>query len=201
MKDFMNADFIEKAKQYGIRKKFKAGEVVLDQDSYIRSLPVVSDGILKIVKISDDGLNEITIYHLEKGDSCIMSFLSGLYNEKSKFKIIALEDSEIIMIPIEKWSFFLREDPSFLQFIFQNYHDRFNQLVETIDAIAFKKMDERLLYWLRKKSAIYQNNIIPITHEELSKELNTSRVVVSRLLKKLEQDGVLLLKRNEIVLL
>ncbi len=193
-------ELIEKLHQYGIEKHYKAGRVILNENSYIRSIPIVTEGIIKVMRTEDDG-REILLYYIKAGESCIMSFLGGLHNETSKVKAVVEEDAEILFIPIEKISFLIKEYPQWLDFIFRLYHKRFEDLLDVINAIAFKKVDERLLDLLHKRAELLKSKTIQITHEQLANKLGTARVVVSRLLKKLEEDGIVKLGRNKIKLM
>ena len=130
-----------------------------------------------------------------------MSFLGGLHNETSKVKAEVEEDAEILFLSMDKVSLFIKEYPQWLDYIFRLYHKRFEELLEIVNAIAFKKVDERLLNLLKKKSELTQSKTIQITHEQLANELGTARVVVSRLLKQLEENGVVQLGRNKIFLM
>ena len=129
-----------------------------------------------------------------------MSFLGGLHNETSKVKAEVEEDAEILFLPVVKVALFIKEHPQWLDYIFRLYHNRFEELLEAINAIAFKKVDERLLLLLQKIAEMNQSKTILITHEQLANKLGTARVVVSRLLKNLEENGVLQLSRNKITL-
>ena len=130
-----------------------------------------------------------------------MSFLGGMHNEKSIVKAEIEEDAEILFLPVDKVSLFIKEHPEWLDYIFRLYHKRFEELLDIINAIAFKKVDERLLTLLHKKVEITGTNTINTTHEQLANELGTARVVVSRLLKQLEDEGKVKLGRNKIILL
>jgi CRP/FNR family transcriptional regulator len=129
-----------------------------------------------------------------------MSFLGGLHNEASKVRAEVEEDAEILFLPINKVLFLIKEYPQWLDYIFRLYHKRFEELLDIINAIAFKKVDERLLNLLRKKADLTKSKAIVITHEQLANELGTARVVVSRLLKQLEENGTVQLGRNKIIL-
>ena len=129
-----------------------------------------------------------------------MSFLGGLHNETSKVKAVVEDDAEILFLPIDKVSLFIKEYPEWLDYIFRLYHKRFEELLEIVNAIAFKKVDERLLSLLYKKQELTGINTLTITHEQLANELGTARVVVSRLLKQLEEMGKVKLGRNKITL-
>lgn len=182
-----------------IVKTYHEGDIILDENASIRSIPVVMKGLLKVIRTEEDG-REILLYYIKAGESCIMSFLGGMHNEKSIVKAEVEEDSEILFLPIDKVSFFIKEYPEWLDYIFRLYHKRFEELLDIINAIAFKKVDERLLNLLHKKSEISHSKSIIITHEQLANELGTARVVVSRLLKQLEDSGKLTLGRNKIIL-
>lgn len=193
-------ELIEKLKQFGIQKSYKAGSVILNENAHIRAIPIVTSGIMKVVRTDEDG-REILLYYIKAGESCIMSFLGGIHGETSKVRAEIEEDAEILFLPVEKISLFIKDHPEWLDYIFRLYHKRFEELLEIVNAIAFKKVDERLLDLLKKKSELTGSNNITITHEQLANELGTARAVVSRLLKQLEDNGVVQLGRNKIVLL
>lgn len=193
-------DLVEKLYQYGITKNYHEGDIILDENASIRSIPIVMKGMLKVIRTEEDG-REILLYYIKAGESCIMSFLGGMHNEKSIVKAEIEEDAEILFLPVDKVSLFIKEHPEWLDYIFRLYHKRFEELLDIINAIAFKKVDERLLNLLHKKSELTNSNTINTTHEQLANELGTARVVVSRLLKQLEEDGRLKLGRNKITIL
>lgn len=185
--------------KYGIRKNYQAGKVILNENASVRSIPIVTKGTLKVVRTEEDG-REILLYYIRAGESCIMSFLGGLHNETSKVRAEAEEDVELLFLPIEKVSLFIKEYPQWLDYIFRLYHKRFEELLEVVNAIAFKKVDDRLLALLHKKMELTGNKTLQVTHEQLANELGTARVVVSRLLKQLEESGTVQLGRNKITL-
>ncbi|MDM1553291.1 MULTISPECIES: Crp/Fnr family transcriptional regulator [Chryseobacterium] len=193
-------DLVEKLYQYGITKNYHEGDIILDENASIRSIPIVMKGMMKVIRTEEDG-REILLYYIKAGESCIMSFLGGMHNEKSVVKAEIEEDAEILFLPVDKVSLFIKEHPEWLDYIFRLYHKRFEELLDIINAIAFKKVDERLLNLLHKKSELTSSDTINTTHEQLANELGTARVVVSRLLKQLEEDGRLKLGRNKITLL
>lgn len=193
-------ELVEKLYLNGNKKTYKEGEIILDENSSIRSIPIVMKGMIKVIRTEEDG-REILLYYIQAGESCIMSFLGGMHNEKSIVKAEVEEDTEILFLPVDKVSLFIKEYPEWLDYIFRLYHKRFEELLDIINAIAFKKVDERLLNLLIKKTEISQSKTIITTHEQLANELGTARVVVSRLLKQLEDTGKLKLGRNKITLL
>lgn len=192
-------ELVEKLQQYSIKKTYEAGDIILNENAHIRSIPIVIKGTLKVIRTEEDG-REILLYYIKTGESCIMSFLGGLHNETSKVKAEVEDDAEILFLPLEKVSLFIKEYPQWLDYIFRLYHKRFEELLEVVNAIAFKKVDERMLDLLHKKVELTGNHTLKITHEQLANELGTARVVVSRLLKQLEEIGKVKLGRNKIVL-
>jgi CRP/FNR family transcriptional regulator len=193
-------ELIAKLYEFGIQKNYKAGSIILNENAHIRSIPIVTKGVMKVFRMEDDG-REILLYYIKAGESCIMSFLGGMHNETSKVKAEIEEDAEILFLPIEKVSLFIKDYPQWLDYIFRLYHKRFEELLEIVNAIAFKKVDERLLNLLHKKAEMTNSKTLLITHEQLANELGTARVVVSRLLKQLEENWELQLGRNKIQLL
>ena len=129
-----------------------------------------------------------------------MSLIGGMAQDTSKVKAIAQEETEILFLPVDKVNDLIREYPEWLNYIFRLYHQRFEELLEVVNAVAFKRTDERLLNLLQTKRTLSGSAILPVTHEQLANELGTVRVVISRLLKQLEDDGKVLLGRNKITM-
>jgi len=193
-------ELVQKLYEHGISKDYKAGDILINENSYIRSIPIVTKGSIKVIRTEEDG-REILLYYIKAGESCIMSFLGGLHNETSKIKAEIEDDAQILFLPMDKVSLFIKEYPQWLDYIFRLYHKRFEELLDIVNAIAFKKVDERLLKLLYKKEELNNSKTILTTHEQLANELGTARVVVSRLLKQLEENGEVILGRNKITLL
>jgi len=189
----------EKLIDYGFTKTFAEGDVILNENAYIKAIPIVMSGSIRVVRTDDDD-REILLYYIKAGESCIMSFLGGMHHDTSKVKAIAEEPTEILFIPIDKVNLLIKDYPEWLDYIFRLYHKRFEELLDVVNAIAFKKLDERLLDFIKKKCKINDNNTLVITHEHIANELGTARVVVSRLLKQMEQEGLVTLGRNKIIL-
>ena len=183
----------------GITKHFVPGEIIVAEDAPVRSIPIVTSGSIKVLQ-TDDTYKEMVLYYLRAGETCIMSFLAGLYHDTSKVKAVAEEDSEVLFIPVNKIQNLIREHPEWLNYIFQIYHKRFEELLEVVDAVAFKNMDERLLQFLRKRCEVMETDTLSMTHDQLAQELGTAREVISRLLKKMEAEGLVELGRNKISL-
>jgi CRP/FNR family transcriptional regulator len=189
----------EKLADIGFAKTFSEGEVILNENAYIKAIPIVTTGSIRVMRTDEDG-REILLYYIKVGESCIMSFLGGLHQDTSKVKAIAEEETEILFIPIDKVSLLIKEFPEWLDYIFRLYHKRFEELLEVVNTVAFKKMDERLLNFIKKKCEITKSQTLYVTHEQLANELGTARVVVSRLLKQMEDEGLVKLGRNKISL-
>lgn len=187
-------------KKSGVVKEYAAGDIILNEESFIRSIPIVLKGSLKVLRTDPDG-REILLYYIKPGESCIMSFLGGLHHEVSKVKAIAEEDTEILMIPVDKAGEWLKEHPEWTDFMFKLYHRRFEELLELVNLVAFQKLDQRLERLILQKSNLYQNKELNITHQQLADELGTTREVVSRILKQMETQGWIKLGRNKIMLL
>ncbi len=190
----------EEVSIYSELKKFAAGTIILQEESYIKAIPLVLSGSLKVVR-SDANGHEILLYYITAGESCIMSFLGGIHAETSKIKAIVEEDAEIILIPVEKATEWVKKFPEWSDFIFKLYHKRFEELLLVVNAIAFQKLDQRLHHLLRQKSEMTKSKEIIITHQQLAEELGTAREVVSRIAKQMENEGIIQLSRNKITLL
>lgn len=191
---------LEKLYQYGKVKKYAAGETIVNKSAYIKAIPIVIKGSIRVIRTDDDG-RKILLYYITPGESCIMSFLGGLHNETSKIYAQTEEDSEILFLPTDKVAEFIKDYPIWLDYIFRLYHKRFEELLEIVNAVAFKKVDERLLHLLQKKADLTGSKVLHVSHEQVANELGTARVVVSRLLKQLEDSGVVKLGRSKITLL
>jgi len=189
----------EKLAAYGLVKTFKEGDVILNENAYINAIPIVTKGNIRVLRTDEDG-RELLLYYIKAGESCIMSFLGGMHHDTSKVKAIAEEETEILFIPIDKVSLLIKQFPEWLDYIFRLYHKRFEELLEVVNAVAFKKMDERLLQFIKKKCEITNSHTLYVTHEQMANELGTARVVVSRLLKQMEEAGLVQLGRNKITL-
>jgi CRP/FNR family transcriptional regulator len=190
----------EKLQEYCMVKDYQSGDIILNENSTIRSIPLVTKGSVRVMRTDDEG-REILLYYIKAGESCIMSFLGGLHHETSKVRVEVEEAAEIYFLPIDKVNTFINEYPQWLNYIFRQYHNRFEELLDVVNAIAFKKVDERLLLLLKKKVTVTGNKVLLVSHEQIANELATARAVVSRLLKQLEEQGKVILGRNKITLL
>ena len=181
-------------------KKVDQGEILMDIGQNITAMPLLFSGAIKIMREDDDG-DELILYFIEKGDTCALTFSCCMGTGKSEIRAVAEVETQLLMIPIEKMEEWLSKYSSWRQFILDSYHTRLSELMETVDTLAFMKMDERLLKYLRDKAMVTHNDVIYATHQEVAHDLHTSRVVVSRLLKSLENEGMIKLHRNQIKVL
>ncbi|OMP76995.1 MULTISPECIES: Crp/Fnr family transcriptional regulator [unclassified Chitinophaga] len=191
---------MEEIKEFGELRSFKDGDIIIDYGKYIRMMPLVVKGSLKVLKRNDNG-NEILLYYLSSSETCSMAYSCCLEEKKSEVKAIAEGDLVIIAIPHNKLDEWLCKYPSWKNYILRSFNERFSELLKSIESIAFLKLDERLIAYLKEKKRLSGSNVIKASHYQIADELATSRVVVSRLLKLLENDGKVLLYRNEIKLL
>ncbi|MCE2996936.1 MAG: Crp/Fnr family transcriptional regulator, partial [Cyclobacteriaceae bacterium] len=189
----------EEVAAFGELRKFTSGTVMLQEDSYIKVIPLVLSGSLKVVRTDANG-HEILLYYITPGESCIMSFLGGIHDETSKIKAVVEEDAELLLIPVSKASEWVKKFPEWSDFIFKLYHKRFEELLSVVNAIAFQKLDERLLQLLTQKSKLTHSKEIVVTHSQLAEELGTAREVISRVAKQMENEGLIHLSRNKITL-
>lgn len=181
-------------------RAFDANETLLDYGDYIRYVPLMIEGSVKVLRQSDDG-NELFLYYLNGGDTCAMAFTCCMMRRKSEIRTITEEPSQVIFIPLQKMEDWMGQYRSWREFVMTSYNNRFEELFSALDNIAFLKMDERLLRYLASKSRSLGQKMLNTTHQEIARELNASREAVSRLLKKLERKQLLRLGRNKIELL
>ena len=186
--------------EVGVIKDIPAGEILIDIGSYIRYIPLLLSGAIKILREDEDG-DELLLYFLEKGDTCAVTLSCCMGQKKSDIRAVAEKDTQLIMIPIQKMEAWISTYKSWRDFAFMSYHNRLQEMFVAIDSIAFLNLDKRLLKYLHEKAKINQGNVIHSTHQEIAYELHTSRVVISRLLKKLEKIGKIELNRNNIKVL
>lgn len=191
---------LQEINDIGDYKEIPEGFKLMEVGQYIKAMPLLINGAIKILRDDDDG-DELLLYFLEKGDTCAMTLSCCMSNTKSEIRAIAELDTQLIMVPISKMEEWTVKYKSWRDFVFKSYHNRLMEMLSTIDSIAFLKMDERLLKYLKDKSAITKSDIINSTHREIAYELHSSRVVISRLLKTLENQNKIKLNRNSIELI
>jgi CRP/FNR family transcriptional regulator, anaerobic regulatory protein len=187
----------EEINQHSEIRYFKAGDELMKTGQYFRSTMLILDGLVKVYREDDQG-NEFFMYYLQPGEACALSMVCALKQEASEIMAKAVKDTEVIAIPLHFMDEWMTKYRSWAKFVMETYRARFEELLRTVDHIAFQAMDERLEFYLKKHQETLQTNIIPISHQEIADELNSSREVISRLLKKMEQLGKVRLNRNSI---
>lgn len=193
--NFLEKELLQEIIQIGVSKTFLPNEVLIREGQFITSFPIVLKGLIRITRNNDDG-NELLLYYLKQNEVCAMSLTCCMTNLTSTIKAVAEEKTEVIMLPVEMLDNWICKYPTWKQFVMQSFQNRFRELIDTVDSIAFLNLDERLVKYLTdryKQSGITKLNE---THQDLALRLNTSREVVSRLLKKLEKDGKIKQSRN-----
>ena len=195
--DLFEAPLLQEIDQAGTLKEIPAGFKLIDNGEYVQAMPLLVSGVIKILRDNDEG-DELLLYFLERGDTCAMTLSCCLSQTKSEIRAVAEMDTKLIMIPMHKMEEWTGKYKSWRNFVFRSYHERLEELLKTIDSIAFMNMDERLINYLKNKVQVQQSSVIHNTHQEIAYELHSSRVVISRLLKKLEKLGKIELHRNNI---
>ncbi len=193
-------ELLDEIAEVGTYRHVNENELLLDIGDKFHQIPLMLTGAIKISRETKAG-EEIVLYFLERGDTCTITFGSGLQSSKSKVRGVAEKDSEIIFIPVEKLEEWMVKYPSWRSFVIDSYNIRLNEMLEAIDTLAFMKMDQRLFKYLTDKVQIMRSTTLNTTHQEIAVDLNTSRVVISRLLKQLENEGRIKLYRNKIEVL
>jgi len=193
-------ELLQEINNVGVFKEIPENFTLIEVGQYIKSMPLLVSGVIKILREDTDG-DELLLYFLEKGHTCAMTLSCCIGNSKSEIKAIAETDSKLIMVPIQKMEEWTSKYKTWRNFVFNSYHNRLMEMLDTIDNIAFLKMDKRLLKYLHDKVKVTNDREINSTHQEIAYDLHTSRVVISRLLKTLENQNVIVLQRNRIILL
>ncbi|MEN9998422.1 MAG: hypothetical protein RI922_1412 [Bacteroidota bacterium] len=180
-------------------KEVFADEIILNVGDSMQYIPIVLEGSIKISRENDEG-DELLLYYIEGGDTCAMTLQCCVRHTLSEIKATSMEDSLLLMIPIEMMETWMNKYRSWREFILQSYHTRLTELMETVDAIAFMRLDERLLKYLTDQAKLLGSLEIQHTHQQIAEDLHSSRVVISRLLKQLEIKGKIKIQRNKIIL-
>lgn len=191
-------ELIDEIIEVGNLQTLKKGEILIDIDDEMTHIPLIVEGVIKIMREDEKG-DEIALYYLEKGNTCAISFVNCINRNKSIFRGIVTRDAEGVFIPVEMVNIWLQKYNSWRTFIIDSYHFRLMEMVESIDRLAFLNLEERLYKTLLDKVKITNDNTLIITHQEIADDINTSRVVVSRILKRLENEGHITIRRNRII--
>lgn len=190
---------VEEIEEQGEFRTFPANEILMRKGQFIRSTMLVLNGLIKIYREDDDG-NEFLMYYLKPGEACALSLVCAARHEASPIMAKTVVETEVMMVPVDTMSEWMSKFKSWYQFVIETYRARFDELLLTLDNVAFRSMDERLEFYLKRAKDAQQTTLLNISHQEIAQELNTSREVISRLLKKMEQKGLVGLQRNAIEL-
>jgi len=191
---------LQEMQEAGELMQFTEGDIIMNYGKYLRMMPIVLKGTVKVLRMDENG-KEILLYYLTSNESCSMAYSCCLEARKSEVKAIAEEEVTLLAIPHDKLDEWLCKYPGWKNYIMRSFNERFLELLKSIESIAFHKLDERLVAYLKEKQRLSGSSVIKASHYQIADELATSRVVISRLLKQLENDGKILLYRNEIKLM
>lgn len=190
-------ELVEILEKNAVERIFHPGDVLMRTGQYIKSTVLVLNGRIKIYRQNDEG-GEFLMYYLGPGEACAVSMICALQSATSEITAIAVEETEVLMIPVQLMDDLMRQFKSWSQFVIQTYRSRFDEMLTVIDNIAFRNMDERLEFYLKRCRAETGKAQLNLTHQQIADDLNSSREVISRLLKKMEQLGKINLNRNSI---
>ncbi|MGV6829088.1 MAG: Crp/Fnr family transcriptional regulator [Flavobacteriales bacterium] len=193
-------ELISTFSEIGFIKEFSSNTVILKENSYVKVIPLVLYGLIKVYKEEENG-NEVLLYYIKPGESCIMSIMASEKNEKISVKGVVEEDSQLLIIPVEKLRLLRRKFPQWNLFVYQLFNEKFDEVIEMVKILTFSNKEKRLEDYLKKESQIKNTQIIRYSHQEIAQELGSSREVISRLLKKLENEGKVVLAQRQIKLL
>ena len=178
-------------------RTFRTGEVIMRRGQYIKSIVLVLEGSIRIYRENDEG-GEFLMYYIGPGQACAVSMICAIQSDASEITAVAEEDTEVMLLPVRVMTDLMSHYKSWNQFVIQTYRDRFDELLTVIDNVAFRNMDERLEFYLKRHVSNSGNREIELSHQRIADDLNSSREVISRLLKKMEQRGMVKLHRNMI---
>lgn len=181
-------------------RTYPAHTVLMRRGQYIRSTMLILSGLVKVYREDEEG-NEFLMYYLRPGEACALSMVCAARQEASPIVAKTVTETEVLLVPIETMADWMGKYKSWYQFVIETYRSRFDELLATIDSVAFRSMDERLEFYLKRAKDVQGKSTIDVSHQEIAHELNTSREVISRLLKKMEQRGLVSLHRNSIEIL
>lgn len=176
---------------------FEVGQVIVEYGSYVKMLPLIISGTIKISRLSEDG-SELFLYYLRSGETCIMTFSCFQTDKKSEIKAVVEENAIILGLAYKYMDSWMMRYQSWKDFVLASYSERMMELVKTIDQVTFHQLDKRLIEYLRKRTEYLRDNTIYATHQAIAQDLHVSREAISRVLKGMEKRGLLTLGRNEI---
>jgi CRP/FNR family transcriptional regulator len=179
---------------------FKKDTTILIENSYVKLVPLVVSGLVKVYKEEENG-NEVLLYYIKPGESCIMSIMAAEKNVKVTIKAVVEEDATIIVIPSDRLYDLRKNFPKWNLYVYELFNEKFEEVVDMVKILTFSIKDKRLEEYLKRKATLNNSNIISKSHQEIANELGSSREVISRLLKKLEKEGKIELSQRQIKIL
>jgi len=194
---FFSKELLFEIEQNALVQEVNIHEEILREGQYIKSFPIVLEGSLRVIRHDDEG-NELLLYFLNPGEACSMALTCCMGQQQSNINAIAEQDSLIIRLSVEHLDRWMQQYPEWKNYMMYAYRKRFDELLDTIDAIAFKGLDQRLELFFKARFKATGEKIFHGKHQDIAIQLNTSREVISRLLKKMEQKGLVKLSRNVI---
>lgn len=180
-------ELIAEIATHGLIREVPAGMEILREGQFIRSVPIVLEGLVKV--FTRQGEKELLLYYIGSAESCIMSFSSGLSNAPSRIFAITEEPSLLLLLPSDKLTVWVKRFPPLNELFFNQYNLRYTEMLDTINALLFGRMDHRIYNYLLEKSRLKGETILDLRHKQIAAELGTAREVVTRVLKRLEQEG------------
>ncbi len=193
--NFLEPELQAEILKIAVRKKFASGETLIREGQFISSFPMVIKGLIRVSRTNEAG-NELLLYYLQANEVCAMSLTCCMARQVSELNAVAEEETEILLIPVDMLDIWISKYPLWKQFVMQSFHKRFRELIDTLDAVAFLKLDERLIKYFLDRHNKSGETTFTGTHQDLALQLNSSREVISRLLKRMENDGKIELSRN-----
>lgn len=184
---FLGTALLNELEQHAVLQSFPANTTLVREGQYVKLIPVVLQGAIKVFSSFEE--KDLLLYYIQASESCIMSFAACQYNQPSRIMAITEEDSEVLLLPADKVQRWVKEYPSLNQLFFQQYNQRYTELIDTINHLLFNRLDERVYQYLLEKSRVKNETQLNIRHRQIAQELGTAREVVTRVMKRLEQEG------------
>lgn len=184
----------------GMVQDFEKDTVVLKENSYVKVIPLLVSGLIKIYKEEENG-NEVLLYYIKPGETCIVSVMASEKGVKTNVKGVVEEDCSVILIPSDKLYNLRKNHPDWNLFIYTQFNDKFDEVIEMVKVLTFSNKEKRLEDYLKRKAVLNESKIVRKSHQEIANELGSSREVISRLLKKLENEGKVELSLRKIKIL
>lgn len=186
---FLGVDLLDLIEKESIIKEVPAHAEILEEGQYVNYVPILLNGLIKVYTRQED--KELLLYYIQPFESCVMSFIAGLRQEKSRVYAEVLEDAQILLVPSNKLSEWIYQYPRLNLLYYQQFDLRYSEMISTINHLLFDKLDKRVIDFIRERSEITGKNPLKMSHREIANELGTAREVVSRILKKFEKEGIL----------